>query len=105
MLRETPDGLYCAAGDFFIDPWGAVDRALITHGHGDHARTGSRSYLCADACVPVLRRRFGEEAAIESLPYGNALTLGSVQVSFHPAGHVLGSAQVRIEGPEGVWVV
>ena len=105
MLRETPDGLYCAAGDFFIDPWGAVDRALITHGHGDHARPGSRSYLCADACVPVLRRRFGDEPAIESLPYGSVLTLGSVQVSFHPAGHVLGSAQIRIEGSEGIWVV
>ena len=105
MLHETPDGLFCAAGDFYIDPWGAVDRALITHGHGDHARPGSRSYLCADPCAPVLRRRFGDESTIESLPYGKTLSLGSVGVSFHPAGHVLGSAQIRIEGSEGVWVV
>ena len=105
MLRETPDGLYCAAGDFYIDPWGAVDRALITHGHGDHARPGSRSYLCAEPCRPVLRRRFAGDPIVESLPYGQALTLGAVRVSFHPAGHVLGSAQIRIEGPEGVWVV
>ena len=105
MLRETPDGLYCAAGDFYIDPWGAVDRALITHGHGDHARPGSRSYLCAEPCVSVLHRRFGDDAAIESLPYGQPLTLGAVRVSFHPAGHVFGSSQIRIEGPEGVWVV
>ena len=105
MLGETPDGLYCAAGDFYIDPWGAGDRALITHGHGDHARPGSRSYLCAEPCLPVLRRRFGDDPIVESLPYGQALTLGTVRVSFHPAGHVLGSAQIRLEGPEGVWVV
>ena len=105
MLRETPDGLYCPAGDFYVDPWGAVDRALITHGHGDHARPGSSSYLCAAPCVPVLRRRFGDEAAVQSLPYGEPLTIGSVRVSFHPAGHVLGSAQLRIEGGDGVWVV
>ena len=105
MLRETADGLYCAAGDFYIDPWGAVDRALITHGHGDHARPGSRSYLCAEPCRPVLRRRFGDDPIVESLPYGQALTLDAARVSFHPAGHVLGSAQIRIEGPEGVWVV
>src|SRR5688572_265636 len=105
MLRETPDGLYCPAGDFYVDPWGAVDRALITHGHGDHARPGSSSYLCAAPCVPVLRRRFGDEAAVQSLPYGEPLTIGAVRVSFHPAGHVLGSAQIRIEGADGVWVV
>jgi putative mRNA 3-end processing factor len=105
MLRETADGLYCPAGDFYIDPWGAVDRALITHAHGDHARPGCRSYLCAEPGVAVLRRRLADEATIESLPYGRALTLGAVRVSFHPAGHVLGSAQIRIEGPDGVWVV
>lgn len=105
MLTETPDGLYCEAGGFHIDPWGAVPRALITHAHGDHARSGSRAYLCADACTPLLRQRFGSETVIESIAYGTAITLGSVRVSFHPAGHVLGSAQVRIEGDDGVWVV
>jgi putative mRNA 3-end processing factor len=105
MLRETADGLYCAAGDFYIDPWSAVDRALITHAHGDHARPGSRSYLCAEPGVALLRRRLDDDATIESLPYGQALTLGAVRVSFHPAGHVFGSAQIRIEGADGVWVV
>lgn len=105
MLVETAEGLYCPGGDFFIDPWGAVDRALLTHAHGDHARVGSRSYLCAGPCAPVLRRRFGSGATIESVPYSHSLTLREVRVSFHPAGHVLGSAQIRIEGTEGVWVV
>jgi putative mRNA 3-end processing factor len=105
MLTETPDGLYCEAGGFHIDPWGAVPRALITHAHGDHARSGSAAYLCADACAPLLARRFGPDATIESQPYGGSVTLGDTRVSFHPAGHVLGSAQIRVHGPGGVWVV
>jgi len=105
MLTETPEGLYCEAGGFHIDPWGAVPRALITHAHGDHARPGSAAYLCTDASAPLLTRRLGPDAAFESLPYGQAITLGRTRVSFHPAGHVLGSAQIRVEGPEGVWVV
>lgn len=105
MLIETPEGLYCPEGSFHIDPWGAVPRALITHAHGDHARPGSASYLCSTECAPLLRRRFGPEAAIESLAYGHRLALNGVRVSFHPAGHILGSAQIRVEGPDGVWVV
>jgi putative mRNA 3-end processing factor len=105
MLVEHPEGLFCPAGGFYIDPWGAVDRALITHAHGDHARAGSRAYLCAEPSQPLLERRFGSESRIESLAYGARLTLGDVIVSFHPAGHILGSAQIRIEGPDGVWVV
>jgi putative mRNA 3-end processing factor len=107
MLTETAEGLFCAAGGFHIDPWLPVERALITHAHGDHARSGSRAYLCADPCVPLLQRRFGPEERIESLPYGRVLTLGEVRVSFHPAGHVLGSSQIRIEGQggTGTWVV
>jgi putative mRNA 3-end processing factor len=105
LLQEKPDGLYCPAGDFYVDPWGAVRRAVITHAHGDHARAGAESYLCAKASAPLLRRRFGTDAVIESQPYGEVLTLGGVRLSFHPAGHVIGSAQVRIEGPGGVWVV
>ncbi|HXW05903.1 MAG TPA: ligase-associated DNA damage response exonuclease [Vicinamibacterales bacterium] len=105
MLTETPAGLYCAAGDFYVDPWQPVPRAVITHAHGDHARSGSDAYLCVEPCAPLLHRRFGGQGVIEALPYGAPLTLGSVRVSLHPAGHVLGSAQVRIEGPDGVWVV
>jgi putative mRNA 3-end processing factor len=105
VLAETPAGLYCAEGDFYIDPWGPVPRAVITHAHGDHARLGSEAYLCATDCAPLLARRFGPGVTIESLPYGQPVTLGSTRVSLHPAGHVLGSAQIRIEGSDGVWVV
>jgi putative mRNA 3-end processing factor len=105
MLSEREAGLFCEAGGFYIDPWGSVDRALITHAHGDHARLGSRAYLCADSCRPLLTRRFGSEAIVESLPYGEVSTIGGVRVSFHPAGHILGSAQIRLEGSEGVHVI
>lgn len=110
MLTETADGLYCAAGDFHIDPWGPVPRALITHAHGDHARPGCEAYLCATPGAGLLRRRFGGQALIETLPYGRSQAIGAATVSFHPAGHVLGSAQIRVEGREAdgrtaVWVV
>jgi putative mRNA 3-end processing factor len=105
MLFDTPPGLYCEAGGFHIDPWGAVPRAVITHAHGDHARFGSAAYLCASECAPLLRRRFGPDAVIESLPYGEARRINEVTISFHPAGHILGSAQVRVAGAGGVWVV
>jgi putative mRNA 3-end processing factor len=105
LLTETPSGLWCDAGRFHVDPWQPVERALITHAHGDHARPGSAAYLCAASSAPLLRRRFGSEARIESVAYGAPLTMGSARVSFHPAGHVLGSAQVRVESAEGVWVV
>jgi putative mRNA 3-end processing factor len=105
VLIETQDGLFCEAGGFHIDPWNPVPRAVITHAHGDHARPGSAAYLCAAPGAGLLRRRFGSEAPIEAIPYGDGLRLGGVTISFHPAGHVLGSAQVRIQGAEGVWVV
>ena len=106
MLTETPAGLYCASGDFHIDPWGAVPRAVITHAHGDHARPGSDAYLCAASCAPLLARRFGPERVDSSrCRTASASRLAAVRVSFHPAGHILGSAQVRIEGRDGVWVV
>jgi putative mRNA 3-end processing factor len=105
MLQETPAGLYCPAGGFFIDPWNPVERAVITHAHGDHARPGSTAYMCSGECAPLLARRFGPSTVIEPQPYGTAITLGATRVSFHPAGHIRGSAQIRIEGAEGVWVV
>ncbi len=105
MLVESAAGLLCPAGGFHIDPWQPVDRALITHAHGDHARPGSAADLCAPPTVPLLQRRFESGARVESLAYGQRLRMGDVVVSFHPAGHVLGSAQVRIEGADGVWVV
>ena len=105
MLVETAEGLYCPAGGFHIDPWQPVPRALITHAHGDHARPGHAAYLCAEPGEGLLRRRFGSGALIETIPYGTTTRLGDVRVSFHPAGHVLGSSQIRMEGAGGVWVL
>jgi putative mRNA 3-end processing factor len=105
LLTETSSGLWCADGRFHIDPWEPVERAVITHAHGDHARPGHQGYLCAAPCEVLLRRRFGPDAPIESVPYGQMVTMGNVRISFHPAGHVLGSAQIRLESDDGVWVV
>jgi putative mRNA 3-end processing factor len=96
-------GLYCAAGDFYIDPWQPVPRAVITHAHGDHARTGHTHYLAAAPSENVLRARLGD-IALQAVPYGDAVRVGDTTVSLHPAGHVLGSAQVRIEHRGRVWV-
>lgn len=105
MLAVTERGLYCGAGDFYIDPWGPVKRALITHAHGDHARPGTATYLCAAQSIGVLRARLGAEASITGLAYGERRELNGVRVSFHPAGHILGSAQIRLEQRGEIWVV
>ncbi|MGI8673077.1 MAG: ligase-associated DNA damage response exonuclease [Luteitalea sp.] len=105
MLISTPDGLACPAGGFHVDPSGPVDFAVVTHAHGDHARPGARRYLCADAGLAVLRRRLGDDAVIDGVGYGVPMTIGEVEVSLHPAGHVTGSAQVRIHDGRQTWVV
>ncbi|HEX2718059.1 MAG TPA: hypothetical protein VHM67_10295, partial [Gemmatimonadaceae bacterium] len=87
LLEVTDEGLYCAAGDFHIDPWLPVERALITHAHGDHARWGSRSYLAAREGERVLRTRLGPDARIETVEFGETRSINGVTVSFHPAGH------------------
>jgi putative mRNA 3-end processing factor len=105
LLEARESGLYCPAGDFHIDPALPVDRALITHAHSDHARPGSRAYLTAGPGEALLRARIGDDAAIQSEAYGATVRLGEVSVSFHPAGHILGSSQIRIERGGEVWVV
>jgi putative mRNA 3-end processing factor len=105
LLQTTESGLYCSAGDFYIDPWEPVDRAVITHAHADHARWGSRSYLTSETGARMLRERLEEGSVIQSQPYGEPLSMNGVNVSFHPAGHILGSSQVRVEHKEEVWVV
>lgn len=104
LVRVAREGLYCEAGGFHIDPWGVVDRAIVTHAHADHARSGSNAYLSSEAGAGVLRARIGP-ASIEGLAYGEVIDLNGVRVSMHPAGHVLGSAQVRIEHRGRIWVV
>ncbi|MGL4282001.1 MAG: ligase-associated DNA damage response exonuclease [Albidovulum sp.] len=104
VLSFTDRGVYCAAGDFYVDPWQPVDRALITHGHSDHARPGHRRYMAVASGAPVLRLRLGE-IALETVAYGERQRIGDAIVSFHPAGHVPGSAQIRVEVAGEVWVV
>ena len=104
LIELRPEGLYCAAGDFYIDPWRPVPRAVITHGHADHARSGSDRYYAARASMGLLEWRL-PGANLSPLDYGESLRLGDCRVSLHPAGHVLGSAQVRVECAGEVWVV
>jgi putative mRNA 3-end processing factor len=104
LVVRRPQGLYCPPGDFYIDPMRAVPRAVITHAHADHARTGHGAYLCAAPGAGVLRARLGK-IALQTLGYGETLEINGVTVSLHPAGHVLGSAQVRLAHGGQVWVV
>ncbi|MGI9476322.1 MAG: ligase-associated DNA damage response exonuclease [Hyphomicrobiaceae bacterium] len=105
LLTFTDRGIYCPAGDFYIDPWRPVDRALITHGHADHARPNMQRYLATETAAPVIRYRLGDEIKLETTTYGTPITIGDATVSFHPAGHVPGSAQIRVEVSGEVWVV
>jgi putative mRNA 3-end processing factor len=105
VIELRPEGLYCAAGDFHIDPWRPVPRAVITHAHADHARSGHGRYWAAAPGEGLLRLRLGRELDLNAVPYMEPVRFGSAQVSFHPAGHVLGSAQIRIKTDDGVWVV
>jgi putative mRNA 3-end processing factor len=104
LIVQRPQGLYCPAGDFYIDPWRPVERAVITHAHADHARGGHAQYLAADAAHTVLKARLGD-IALQTLPYGERIRINAATVSLHPAGHVLGSAQLRVEAAGQVWVV
>jgi putative mRNA 3-end processing factor len=104
LISSTDRGLYCPAGGFHIDPWRPVERAVLTHAHSDHARFGSEVYVCHRDTAPILRKRLGE-VTIETAAYGEILTRNGVELSFHPAGHVLGSAQIRIASKGETWVV
>ena len=104
LIVLRAEGLYCPAGDFHIDPWRPVERAVLTHAHADHARAGSATYVATDASREVLRARL-PGIRLDTLRYGERVTHNGVAVSLHPAGHVLGSAQVRVEHRGEVWVV
>lgn len=97
LLQFTNKGLYCPQGDFYIDPWLPVDRAVITHGHGDHARWGMKHYLCHTYTKPVLQARISADISVETLAYGESKMINGVKVSLHPAGHIIGSSQIRME--------
>lgn len=104
VVQLRPEGLYCPAGRFYIDPWRPVDTAVLTHGHGDHARAGMGCYHTSAQGLPILQWRLGQQD-YRVHEYGETFTLGNARVSLHSAGHVLGSAQVRIEVDGQVWVV
>jgi len=106
LLKPTPAGLCCARGGFHIDPMRPVDRALITHGHSDHARPGHGAVLATQETLDIMRLRYGDNFArsTQAIRYGESVDLGGVKVSFHPAGHVLGSAQIAVEA-EGTCIV
>lgn len=103
MVVVRKEGLYCVPGDFYIDPWRPVARAVITHAHGDHARVGHGHYLAAAPGIGVLKSRLGD-ISVDALAYGEKVVHNGVTISLHPAGHVLGSSQVRMECGGEVWV-
>jgi putative mRNA 3-end processing factor len=105
LVKASNKGLYCPAGDFFIDPWESVKRAVVTHAHGDHAYVGSANYLTAKSGLQLLQIRLGTDANVEAIDFGKNIRIGDVDVSLHPAGHILGSSQVRIEQHGRVCVV
>ena len=104
LVVLRPEGLYCPPGDFYIDPWRPVPRAVITHAHADHARAGHGHVLATAISEGVLRARLGTDLALQGLAYGEAVLHQGVRISLHPAGHVLGSAQVRLAHDGQVWV-
>lgn len=105
LLKLTKKGLYCPPADIYVDPWSAVDKAVITHAHSDHARFGSKSYLSHNLSVPILKLRLGSSIKVKGIDYSKTVTINGVKVSLHPAGHIPGSAQVRLEYKGEVAVV
>lgn len=104
LLRPDDFGLACARGGFHIDPWRPVEHAVITHAHGDHARSGNKIYYCATEALGIMKQRVGQNSTFIHYPYGKQFRLGETAVSFHSAGHILGSSQVRVEHEGRVWV-
>lgn len=104
LITFTDKGLYCQKGEFYIDPWKPVQKAIITHGHADHAYSGHKFYLCHTYTKPILQLRLGDNN-YQTLKWNEPININGVNVSLHPAGHIIGSSQVRIEINDEVWVV
>lgn len=105
MLTFDNKGIYCAQADLYIDPWLPVNKAIITHAHADHAHKGNKHYLCQTDTAPLLKLRLGNDISIETLNYGERITINGISISLHPAGHIIGSSQVRLSYKDEVWVV
>jgi putative mRNA 3-end processing factor len=104
LLQFTGKSIFCAQANVHIDPWIPVNRAIITHAHSDHARFGSEKYLAHKDSESILRLRLGEDISLQTVEYGELFTINGVNFSLHPAGHIIGSAQVRVEYKDEVWV-
>jgi putative mRNA 3-end processing factor len=104
LLQFTDKGIYCGQAGVYLDPWKPVDKALISHGHSDHAYFGHRQYLCTTEAMPVIKHRLMLQDNIQTLGYGEPIDINGVTFSFHPAGHIPGSAQIRVEYKGEVWV-
>jgi putative mRNA 3-end processing factor len=104
LIQFTDKGLFCAQGNFYVDPWKAVDKAVITHAHSDHAKWGSKHYLCHHYTKPLLQLRLGNNN-YECIGWNEPVYINGVKVSLHPAGHIIGSSQIRVEYKGEVWVI
>ena len=104
LIEFSDKGLYCPAGDFYIDPWKPVERAVITHAHSDHARWGSRFYLCHHDSKPILQYRLGANH-YQGIGWNEPIYFNGVRLTLFPAGHIIGSSQVRVDHNGEIWVV
>jgi len=104
LLEQNDKGIYCEIADVYIDPWRPVKKAFVTHAHADHARPGSSRYVCVDSSREIIKHRLKTQN-VDSLAFGETLMVNGVRFSFHPAGHIIGSAQIRVEYKGEVWVV
>ncbi len=105
LITFTEKGIYCSLADVYIDPWKPVNKALITHGHSDHARYGSKAYIATHKSVPIIKFRLGSHINISGVAYGETITINGVHFTFTPAGHIIGSAQIKVEYRGEIWVV
>lgn len=103
LLAFNQNGIYCEAADVYIDPWKRVDKAIITHGHADHSRWGNKKYITHHHNIPIMKHRLGD-IDVEGKNYGETFIINNVKFSLHPAGHIIGSSQVRVEHKGEVWV-
>lgn len=104
LISFTPQSIQCERAGIHIDPWQPVDRAIITHAHSDHAKWGCKHYLAHKDSAPILRMRLGHDISLQTVEYGEIITINGVKFSLHPAGHIIGSAQVRVEHHNEIWV-
>ncbi|MHA7831577.1 MAG: ligase-associated DNA damage response exonuclease [Flagellimonas sp.] len=103
LLQFTPKGIYCEQADVYLDPWRPVDKAIISHGHADHSRWGHQKYITHHKNIPIVQHRLGD-VNISGREWGETLTVNNVKFSLHPAGHIVGSSQIRVEHKGEVWI-